>query len=70
MISQRPLWGKKRGRGKRKERKTLSEKRRSERERERERREGAEWKKEVTFFPRLAGTFEVGQGGEGGRGKN
>lgn len=25
----------------------------------------AEWKKEVTFFPRLAKTFEVGQDGEG-----
>lgn len=25
----------------------------------------AEWKKEVTFFPPLARTFEVGQDGEG-----
>lgn len=38
MISQRPLRGKKRGRGERKERKTLREKRSGERESEREER--------------------------------
>lgn len=39
MISQRPLWGKKRGRGERKERKTLCEKRSEVRESGREERE-------------------------------
>lgn len=34
------------------------------RKEEREETGEAEWKKEVTFFPRLAGTFEVGQDGE------
>lgn len=45
-------------RGERRERKPQREKRSQKKTRE------AEWKKEVTFFPRLAGTFEVGQDGE------